>query len=63
MNKEDAKAFTSTIEKYGIALCGTLYPSQMDQLQRAVTIPAITGQRFRNFAELWKVGQSIPFLR
>ena len=38
MNKEDAKAFTSTIEKYGIALCGTLYPSQMDQLQRALSI-------------------------
>ena len=37
MNKDEAMAFTRTIEKYGIALCGILYPSQMDQLQRALS--------------------------
>ena len=44
MNKEDAKAFANTIEKYGIALCGTLYPSQMDQLQWALSIYLKSGR-------------------
>lgn len=44
MNKEDAKIFTNTIEKYGLALCGTLYPSQMDQLQRALSIYQKSGR-------------------
>lgn len=44
MNKEDAKMFTNTIEKYGLALCGTLYPSQMDQLQRALSIYQKSGR-------------------
>ena len=38
MNKKEAKAFASTIEKYGIALCGALYPSQIEQLSRAIII-------------------------
>lgn len=44
MNKEEAKAFTNTIEKYVIALCGTLYPSQIDQLQRALSIYQKSGR-------------------
>ena len=38
MDKQSAVDFSKTIEKYGIALCGTLYPSQMDQLQRALAV-------------------------
>ncbi len=36
MDKQSAVDFSMTIEKYGIALCGTLYPSQIEQLQRAL---------------------------
>lgn len=44
MNKEDAKLLANTIEKYGIALCGTLYPSQIEQLHRAVMIYQRSGR-------------------
>ena len=44
MNKEEAMALTKTIEKYGIALCGTLYPSQMEQLQRALSVYQRSGR-------------------
>ncbi len=37
MDKQAAVDFSKTIEKYGIALCGTLYPSQIEQLQRVLT--------------------------
>ena len=36
MDKETAIDYTKTIDKYGFALCGTLYPSQMEQLQKAL---------------------------
>ena len=44
MDKQSAVDFSKTIEKYGIALCGTLYPSQMDQLQRALSIYQKSGR-------------------
>lgn len=44
MDKQSAIDFSKTIEKYGIALCGTLYPSQMDQLQRALFIYQKSGR-------------------
>lgn len=44
MNKEDATLFANTIEKYGIALCGTLHPSQIEQLHRAVMIYQKSGR-------------------
>ena len=44
MNKEDATLFANTIEKYGIALCGTLYPSQIERLHNAVTIYQKSGR-------------------
>ena len=44
MNKEDATLFTNTIEKYGIALCQNLYPSQIEQLHRAVMIYRESGR-------------------
>lgn len=44
MDKQSAVDFSKILEKYGIALCGTLYPSQMDQLQRALSIYQKSGQ-------------------
>lgn len=44
MDKHSAVDFSKTLEKYGIALFGTLYPSQMDQLQRALSIYQKSGQ-------------------
>lgn len=44
MDKQSAIDFSKTIEKYGIALCGTLYPSQMDQLQQALFIYQKSGR-------------------
>ena len=38
MDKQAAVDFSRTIEKYGIALCRTLHPSQIEQLHRAVMI-------------------------
>ncbi len=44
MDKQSAVDFSKTIEKYGIALCGTLYPSQMEQLQRVLAIYQKSGR-------------------
>lgn len=44
MDKQSAVDFSKILEKYGIALCGTLYPSQMEQLQRALSIYQKSGQ-------------------
>ena len=44
MDKQTAIDFSKTIEKYGIALCGTLYPSQIEQLLRAVMIYQKSGR-------------------
>jgi len=44
MDKQLAVDFGRIIEKYGIALCGTLYPSQIEQLHRAVMIYQKSGR-------------------
>lgn len=44
MDKQSVVDFSKTIEKFGIALCGALYPSQMDQLQRALSIYQKSGR-------------------
>ena len=44
MDKQTAVDFSKTIEKYGIALCQNLYPSQIEQLHRAVMIYRESGR-------------------
>jgi hypothetical protein len=44
LDKQTAVDFSKIIEKYGIALCGTLYPSQIEQLYRAVMIYQRSGR-------------------
>lgn len=44
MDKQSAVDFSKTLEKYGIALCGTLYPSQIEQLQRALEVYQKSGR-------------------
>lgn len=34
MNLKQLESFAETVDKYGIALCGILYPSQMEQLRK-----------------------------
>lgn len=55
MDKAEAKRFTTTIEKYGLALCGTLYPSQIDQLQKALA-------SYRNYGRIPKIDDSFTNL-
>lgn len=34
MNLKQLEDFAGTVDKYGVALCGILYPSQMEQLRK-----------------------------
>lgn len=55
MNLKQLEDFAETVDKYGLALCGILYPSQMDQLRKEL-------EYFRKYHQIRNIEDSFTRL-